>query len=142
MALAGMALADVEFGIGPSVGTTFGPDAGAFGSVVERADTVVGGQRITAGDKVVMYYGAANRDPAHFARPERLDVGRAQNEHLAFGMGPHICLGQHLARVEIDAILREVFTRMHDIELAEAPEWLPSNFIAGPRRMPVRFRAA
>jgi cytochrome P450 len=107
-----------------------------------KRDTVVGGQRITAGDKVVMYYGAANRDPAHFARPERLDVGRAQNEHLAFGMGPHICLGQHLARVEIDAILREVFTRMHDIELAEAPEWLPSNFIAGPRRMPVRFRAA
>jgi cytochrome P450 len=107
-----------------------------------KRDTVVGGQPIAAGDKVVMYYGAANRDPAHFARPERLDVGRAQNEHLAFGMGPHICLGQHLARVEIDAILREVFTRMHHIELAEPPEWLPSNFIAGPRRMPVRFRAA
>ena len=107
-----------------------------------KRDTVVGGQPIAAGDKVVMYYGAANRDPAHFARPEHLDVGRAQNEHLAFGMGPHICLGQHLARVEIDAILREVFTRMHHIELAEAPEWLPSNFIAGPRRMPVRFRAA
>ena len=107
-----------------------------------KRDTTIGGQAIAAGDKVVMYYGAANRDPQHFAAPERLDVGRARNEHLAFGMGPHICLGQHLARVEIDAILREVFTRMHDIELAEAPEWLASNFIAGPRRMPVRFRAA
>lgn len=107
-----------------------------------KNDTVVGGQPIAAGDKVVMYYGAANRDLQRFAAPDRLDVGRAQNDHLAFGMGPHICLGQHLARVEIDALLREVFTRMHDIELLEQPEWLQSNFIAGPKRMPVRFRRA
>ena len=61
--------------------------------------------------------------------------------HIAFGAGAHVCLGQHIARVEIDALLREVVTRMHDIELAQPPEWLPSNFISGPKRMPVRFRA-
>ena len=103
--------------------------------------TVIGNQPISAGDKVVMYYGAANRDSARFAAADSFDVGRTPNEHLAFGQGPHICLGQHLARIEIDAILREVFTRMHDIALLETPEWLPSNFIAGPKRMPVRFSA-
>ena len=60
--------------------------------------------------------------------------------HIAFGAGAHVCLGQHIARVEIDAMLREVLTRMHDIELAQPPEWLASNFISGPKRMPVRFR--
>ena len=58
----------------------------------------------------------------------------------AFGAGAHVCLGQHIARVEIDALLREVLSRMHDIELAQPPEWLASNFISGPKRMPVRFR--
>ncbi|MBV9330459.1 MAG: cytochrome P450, partial [Alphaproteobacteria bacterium] len=56
--------------------------------------------------------------------------------------GPHGCLGQHIARIEIDAILEEVLSRMDDIALAGEPEWLPSNFISGPRRMPVRFRPA
>jgi len=52
------------------------------------------------------------------------------------------CLGQHIARIEIDAILTEVLTRMPDINIAGAPEWLPSNFISGPKHLPVRFRAA
>jgi cytochrome P450 len=102
----------------------------------------LGGQRLSEGDKVVMYYGAANRDPAVFENAETFDIRRTPNPHIAFGGGTHVCLGQHIARVEIDALLAEVLTRMHDIELAEAPEWLPSNFISGPRRMPVRFTAA
>ncbi|MBI1188778.1 MAG: cytochrome P450 [Alphaproteobacteria bacterium] len=99
------------------------------------------GKSIKTGDKVVMYFGAANRDPTRFERPDVFDITRAANEHNAFGAGPHACLGQHIARVEIDAMLREVLTRMTAFELAAPPEWLASNFISGPKRMPLRFQA-
>jgi cytochrome P450 len=105
-----------------------------------RHDTDLAGQAIREGDKVVMYFGAANRDPAAFDRPEVLDLARTPNEHIAFGTGPHGCLGQHIARIEIDAMLVEVLTRMTDFELAAPPEWLASNFISGPKAMPLRFR--
>ena len=107
-----------------------------------RHDAELGGQQVKAGDKVVMYFGAANRDPAVFERPEVLDLSRAENPHIAFGTGPHGCLGQHIARIEIDAMLHEVLTRMTAFELAAPVEWLPSNFISGPKAMPLRFRAA
>ncbi len=103
-------------------------------------DTRVADTAIAAGDKVVMYFGAANRDPAKFARPDALDLARTPNEHIAFGGGPHVCLGKHLARIEIDAILREVLTRMDGFEIPAPPEWLASTFISGPKAMPVRFR--
>jgi cytochrome P450 len=106
-----------------------------------KRDTVLAGEQIVCGQKLVMYFGSANRDPEKFERPDGLDLSRAPNEHIAFGTGPHGCLGQHIARIEIDAVLREVLTRMDEIEVAAAPEWLPSNFISGPKRMPVRFRA-
>jgi cytochrome P450 len=104
-----------------------------------KRDTEIAGQKIREGDKAVMYFGSANRDAAKFDRPDTLDLSRAPNEHIAFGTGPHGCLGQHIARIEIDAILSEVLTRMKGFELADTPEWLPSNFISGPKRMPVRF---
>ncbi|HLZ75816.1 cytochrome P450 [Phenylobacterium sp.] len=107
-----------------------------------RHDVELAGQRIREGDKVVMYFGAANRDPAAFEAPETLDLARDPNPHIAFGTGPHGCLGQHIARIEIDAMLREVLTRMTGFELAAPPEWLASNFISGPKTMPLRFRAA
>ena len=106
-----------------------------------RKDVELAGQAIREGDKVVMYFGAANRDPAAIDRPETLDLSRAENPHIAFGTGPHGCLGQHIARIEIDAMLTEVMTRMTDFELAAPPEWLASNFISGPKSMPLRFRA-
>jgi cytochrome P450 len=106
-------------------------------------DTEIGGQAIAAGEKVVMYYGAANRDEAAFAEPDRFDVGRAPNDHVAFGGGgPHFCLGAHLARLEISAMFRQLITRMPDLSAAGPVEWLPSNFISGPKRMPVRFTPA
>ena len=107
-----------------------------------RRDTEIAGQAIKAGDKVVMYFGAANRDPAAFENPDVLDLSRAENPHLAFGTGPHVCLGQHIARIEIDAMLREVLMRMKGFELAAPTEWLASNFISGPKAMPLRFQAA
>ena len=98
------------------------------------------GVDIAEGDKVVMYYGAANRDERVFVDADRFDVARCPNEHLAFGGGgPHFCLGAHLARVEVQAMLREVLTRLHGLELAGPVEWLPSNFISGPKHLPVRF---
>ena len=104
-------------------------------------DVKLGNAQILKGQKVVMYFGAANRDPARFDRPETLDLSRPDNAQLAFGTGPHGCLGQHIARIEIDAMLSEVLTRMDGFELATPPEWLASNFISGPRIMPIRFKA-
>ena len=101
-----------------------------------------GGQEIRAGDKVALYYGAANRDEAVFRAPERFDIRRDPNLHLAFGGGSHFCLGAHIARVEIDALLREVLGRMEDLRLDGEVEWLASNFISGPTKMPVRFTPA
>jgi cytochrome P450 len=105
-----------------------------------RRDVELAGANVREGDKVVMYFGAANRDPAVFDRPDQLDLSRPENPHIAFGTGPHGCLGQHIARIEIDAMLREVLTRMDGFELAGEVEWLPSNFISGPKHMPLRFR--
>jgi cytochrome P450 len=103
-------------------------------------DTVLHGQALDKGDKVVMFYGAANRDPACVQDPDRFDVTRAVNPHVAFGGGgPHFCLGSHLARLEITALLRELLTRLPDLELAGEPKWMQSNFIFGPTTLPVRF---
>ncbi|MEY3041170.1 MAG: hypothetical protein RLZZ174_252 [Pseudomonadota bacterium] len=105
-----------------------------------RVATNIGGQPIAPGDRVVLYYGAANRDESIFADPHRFDPTRDPNPHIAFGGGTHVCLGQHVARIEIDLMLREVVTRMHDLALAGPPEWLASNFISGPKVLPVTFR--
>ena len=104
------------------------------------ADTELGGQRIRAGDKVVLWYGSANRDEEIFPSPDRFDVARSPNEHLAFGGGGvHYCLGANLARVEIHALFERILDRLSGLELAGRVERLPSVFINGPRRMPVRL---
>jgi cytochrome P450 len=106
--------------------------------------TELHGVRIAEGDKVVMYYGAANRDPEAFGPTAgELDLARTPNDHIAFGGGgPHFCLGAHIARVEIRAVLRELLTRCHDLRPAGATEWLPSTFISGPKHLPIAYRAA
>jgi cytochrome P450 len=102
--------------------------------------TVLGDREIAEGDKVVMYYGSANRDPRTFADPEVLDVARRPNDHVAFGGGgPHFCLGAHLGRAEIQALLRQVLTRLDGLRVVEPPEWLPSSFISGVRHLRVEF---
>jgi cytochrome P450 len=102
-------------------------------------DTEVGGVPIAEGDALALYYGAANRDSDVFTEADRFDVGRRPNDHIAFGGGVHFCLGVHIARVEIEAMLRELLTRLPDIEPAGDAEWLESNFISGPKRLPVRW---
>lgn len=103
------------------------------------SETSLNDQVLQAGDKVVMYYGAANRDPAMFDRADQLDITRTPNKHIAFGGGHHVCLGQWFARLEIDAILKEVLTRMKNIQPAGEVSWMQSNFISGLTSMPVTF---
>jgi cytochrome P450 len=103
-------------------------------------DTVLCGRDIHEGDKVVMYYGSANRDEDEFPEAGRFDITRRPNDHISFGGGgPHFCLGAHIARIEIDALLREILTRLPDMEPTAPAEWLASNFVSGPSRLPVRF---
>ncbi len=105
-------------------------------------DTELRGHRIREGDKVVIYYISANRDEDVFAAPDHFDVGRTPNNHLAFGIGEHFCLGSNLARLEIRLMFAELLRRLPDIELAGPVARLRSNFIAGIKRMPVRFTPA
>jgi cytochrome P450 len=100
-------------------------------------DTVVGGQEIKAGQKVVMFYNSANRDERAFPDPYKFDVLRTPNEHAGFGAGgPHFCLGANLARREIKLMFEELFRRLPDIEITGEPDYLQSAFIHGIKRMP------
>lgn len=104
------------------------------------ADTTVGDQVVAVGDRVVVYYGAANRDPDVFDQPHRLDLTRPVNPHVAFGGGgPHFCLGAHLARIEIEALVAEIVRRLPDLAPTAEPTWMASNFVFGPASLPVTF---
>jgi cytochrome P450 len=104
------------------------------------ADTVVGGQPIKAGEKVVLWYSSANRDEDQFEDPYRFDLRRTPNDHLGFGGGgPHFCLGANLARREIKVMFEELFASLPDIEITGEPEMLQSAFIHGIKRMPASF---
>jgi cholest-4-en-3-one 26-monooxygenase len=102
-------------------------------------DVELGGQTIREGDKVALFYASANRDDSVFHEPDRFDITRTPNDHLAFGIGPHFCLGANLARLEIRVMFEEILRRLPDIELDGKPERLRSYFINGIKRMPVRF---
>jgi len=105
-------------------------------------DTELRGIPVNAGDRAAMFYPSANRDESRFANPERFDIGRAPNPHLAFGGGgTHFCLGANLARVEATAIIPEVLSRMKDLELAGPVERVRSNLMNGIHSMPVTFTA-
>src|SRR6266436_262042 len=107
------------------------------------AGTELGGAAIRAGDKVVLWYVSGNRDEAEFADPDRLDVGRSPNRHLSFGRGgPHLCLGAHLARLEIRVVLAALAGRVAAFELAGPPRRIRSNFTNGLRQLPVLIRRA
>jgi cytochrome P450 len=103
-------------------------------------DTVMNGHPFRGGDKVLLMYQAANRDESVFDDPDRFDITRAPNPHVGFGSaGPHFCLGAHLARREISAILRELLTRVPDIRAAGEPDYLLSSFINGIKHLRCEF---
>ena len=102
-------------------------------------DVTLGGRAIRAGDKVVVYHASANRDETVFPDPDRLDLTRSPNDHVSFGFGPHYCLGAHLARTQMRAMLGQVLTRMPRIRPDGDPVRLTSNFQNGLKHLPVRW---
>jgi cytochrome P450 len=106
------------------------------------ADCELAGQRIRAGDKVVVSFASANRDETVFAGADRFDIHRHPNPHLVFGHGPHFCLGAHLARTQMAALLREVLARTSTLSYAGEPSHLRSNFQRGVKRLPMAWSAA
>src|SRR5215469_6582907 len=103
-------------------------------------DCTLNGHDYREGDKVVLFYWAANRDESVFADPGRFDITRSPNPHVGFGAaGPHFCLGAHLARREITAMLRELLTRVPSIRASAEPDRLLSSFINGIKHLPCEF---
>ena len=102
-------------------------------------DIEMRGQQIRAGDKVAIWFNAANHDPEAFEHPYRYDLAREGNDHMAFGRnGPHLCLGAWLARMEIRLVFQELMKRVDRLEPAGDVARLRSNFIAGIKRLPVK----
>jgi len=106
-------------------------------------DVEIAGQKIAAGEKVIMYYGSANRDGAVFADPDRLDVERANaDKHVAFGYGPHTCIGKRVAQIQLETVYRQMLSRFPDIRQSGPSEVAPNNFVYAIKSMPVEFTPA
>jgi cytochrome P450 len=104
------------------------------------ADVEIGGKQIPKGSVVVAAIAAANRDPAHFPDPERLDITRRDNRHIAFGFGIHFCLGAPLARIEGQVAIGTLLRRMPALKLvSDTPEWRESSVLRGLKTLPVTF---
>ncbi len=108
---------------------------------VATEDADIAGGRVRAGDQLVLMYSSANRDAAHFVEPERLDVTRRPNNHLAFGFGTHFCLGAALARLEIRIFFEELVRRVQEFRLVPgtAPVEMPNAFVYGLRSVDVEL---
>jgi cytochrome P450 len=103
-------------------------------------ETELAGQRIAADEKVIMYYGAANRDPRVFAEPDRLDVARPNaDKHLAFGYGPHVCLGKRVAQIQLEEAYRQILARYPRLTWTGEIDIAPNNFVHAIRKLPVRL---
>jgi cytochrome P450 len=107
-----------------------------------RHDTEICGQKINEGDAVTAWIASANRDESTFARPYELDFGRVPNRHIAFGAGPHICLGRNLGRLMLRHSFEQLISSIESFELADIPVHLASNEIAGVVSLPVRTKLA
>jgi cytochrome P450 len=106
-------------------------------------DLELRGTRIREGDKVVVWFVSGNFDDEVFPEPDRFDVGRDPNQHMTFGSGgPHVCIGSHLARLEIRVMFEELLPRLRDLEVTGPIARLRSNFINGIKHMPVRVELA
>ena len=106
---------------------------------VATEELVLGERRLRPGQTVVIVIGAANRDPAEFRQPDQFDPTRSPNRHVAFGAGPHFCLGASLARLEARSMLTALLAELPTLALAEEEvTWLPTVGFRGPQRLLVR----
>jgi cytochrome P450 len=103
-------------------------------------DLMYDGHQIKKGDMFALFYASANRDADVFDDPDRFDVGRTPNRHLGFGWAEHYCLGAHLARASIKALLEQLATRMEWMEPAGTADYVASSFVVGPKHLPVRYK--
>lgn len=106
------------------------------------AETEVGGVRLPKDARLFLSYPAACRDEKYFPDPDRFDMRRDPNKHIAFGFGPHMCLGLHLARLELKILFEELMPRLKSVELAGTPRWVEANFLSGLKSLPIRFKKA
>lgn len=102
--------------------------------------TEVRGQSISPGDRFMLCYPSANRDEEVFEDPDTFDLRRSPNPHMAFGFGPHMCLGQHLAKLELRVLFEELMPHLRSVELAGKPELVKTNFVGGYKSLPIRFK--
>jgi cytochrome P450 len=104
------------------------------------ADAEVAGQKIAKGDWLMLSYPSGNRDEAVFNEPFKFDIERTPNKHVAFGYGAHVCLGQHLGRMEMRILWEELLPRLESFELDGTPKLSEANFVCGPKSVPIRFK--
>ena len=102
-------------------------------------DVVLQGQTIRAGESLCLWYPAANRDERAIDNPDVFDIERDNRQQMAFGFGGHMCLGQHLAILEIERFFQILLPRLSHIEMVSEPEWVQANFVGGLKSMPVRY---
>ena len=100
------------------------------------------GKQIKAGENIAIWFPAANRDASVIANPNQLDITRDEKLHIAFGHGAHICLGQHMAVLQLSHFFRELLPRLKHIEFAGEPEWIQAIFVGGLKSLPVRYQFA
>jgi len=105
-------------------------------------DVELDGKKIAAGEPLVLFYPSANRDETVFDQPNRFDIGRSPNPHLAFGIGEHFCLGTHVARLELRAVFRHLIARLQHVELVEPPTRLAHAIVGGIKHLRVRYAIA
>ena len=103
-------------------------------------DTTLGGRSVRQGDWLMLCYASANRDEMVFDDPDVFRIDRDSNKHIALGYGGHLCLGQHLAKMELRIFFEELLPRLKSIEPAGESAWIESYFINGPKRLPVRVK--
>ncbi|MGY1806219.1 cytochrome P450 [Blastococcus sp. SYSU D00669] len=102
-------------------------------------DTEFRGRHLKAGDSVMLLYPSANRDEDVFTDPDVFDVTRRPNKHIAFGYGPHMCLGQHVAKLEMRILLEELLPKLRSVRLAGTPKYVAANFLSGLKTQPITF---
>ncbi|WP_429585460.1 cytochrome P450 [Paraburkholderia youngii] len=102
------------------------------------ADTNLRGRTIRKGDWLMLCYGSANRDEEVFPDPFVFDIDRRSNRHIAFGAGAHVCLGQHLANMEMRILFEELIPKLQFVEPVGDVEFMTSNFVSGPKHLPIR----
>lgn len=103
-------------------------------------DIEVSGQLIRANDRLMMCYPSGNRDEEVFTDPDRFDISRSPNPHIAFGFGPHMCLGQHLAKLEMKILFEELMPHLEHVEMAGPAKMVETNFVGGYKSLPIRFK--